>query len=107
MPNARKRVLVVDDEPLVVKSLEALLSLEGDYEIMGFTSCRTALESGWPGMTTRWRGTASLKVCDGYTPSGARAVTSITSRRASTCRPRNHQTPAGRTVQMRSTPLIR
>lgn len=45
MSNTRKRILVVDDEPLVVKSLEGLLSLEGDYEIMGFTSCRAALEA--------------------------------------------------------------
>ena len=45
MTNARKRILVVDDEPLVVKSLEGLLSLEGDYEILGFTSCRAALEA--------------------------------------------------------------
>lgn len=45
MTNTRKRILVVDDEPLVVKSLEGLLSLEGDYEIMGFTSCRAALEA--------------------------------------------------------------
>ena len=29
----------------MVKSLEALLSLEGDYEILGFTSCRAALEA--------------------------------------------------------------
>ena len=45
MANARKRILVVDDEPLVVKSLEGLLLLEGDYEILGFTSCRAALEA--------------------------------------------------------------
>jgi len=45
MATARKRVLVVDDEPLVVKSLQALLTLEGDYEVLGFTSCRVALEA--------------------------------------------------------------
>ena len=45
MAKPRRRVLVVDDEPLVVKSLEALLSLEGGYEILGFTSCRAALEA--------------------------------------------------------------
>jgi DNA-binding NtrC family response regulator len=45
MATARKRVLVVDDEPLVVKSLQALLTLEGDYEVLGFTSCRMALEA--------------------------------------------------------------
>ena len=45
MATARKRILVVDDEPLVVKSLQALLTLEGDYEVLGFTSCRTALEA--------------------------------------------------------------
>ena len=45
MPTARKRILVVDDEPLVVRSLEALLTLEADYEILGFTSCRAALEA--------------------------------------------------------------
>src|SRR4029453_18337891 len=45
MTNVRKRILVVDDEPLVVKSLEVLLALEGDYEILGFTSCRAALEA--------------------------------------------------------------
>jgi DNA-binding NtrC family response regulator len=45
MANARRRILVVDDEPLVVKSLEALLTLEGDYETLGFTSCRLALEA--------------------------------------------------------------
>ena len=45
MPNTRKRVLIVDDEPLVVKSLEALLTLEGDYEILAFTSGRAALEA--------------------------------------------------------------
>ncbi len=41
----RRRVLVVDDDPLVVKSLEALLSLEGHYQILGFTSCHAALEA--------------------------------------------------------------
>jgi len=45
MVTTRKRVLVVDDEPLVVKSLQALLTLEGDYEVLGFTSCRVALEA--------------------------------------------------------------
>ena len=45
MATTRKRVLVVDDEPLVVKSLQALLTLEGDYEVLGFTSCRVALEA--------------------------------------------------------------
>jgi DNA-binding NtrC family response regulator len=45
LPNARRRVLIVDDEPLVVKSLEALLALVGDYEVLGFTSCRAALEA--------------------------------------------------------------
>ncbi len=45
MPTGRKRVLIVDDEPLVVKSLEALLTLEADYEILAFTSCRAALEA--------------------------------------------------------------
>ncbi len=45
MPTARKRVLIVDDEPLVVKSLQALLTLEADYEILAFTSCRAALEA--------------------------------------------------------------
>ena len=45
MATLRKRVLVVDDEPLVVKSLQALLTLEGDYEVLGFTSCRVALEA--------------------------------------------------------------
>ena len=45
MATIRKRVLVVDDEPLVVKSLQALLTLEGDYEVLGFTSCRVALEA--------------------------------------------------------------
>ena len=37
MLTARKRILIVDDEPLVVRSLEALLTFEGDYEILGFT----------------------------------------------------------------------
>ena len=45
MPTARKRILIVDDEPLVVKSLQALLTLEADYEILAFTSCRAALEA--------------------------------------------------------------
>ncbi|MGH7342069.1 MAG: response regulator [Candidatus Rokuibacteriota bacterium] len=45
MATTRKRVLVVDDEPLVVKSLQALLTLEGDYEVLGFTSGRVALEA--------------------------------------------------------------
>jgi DNA-binding NtrC family response regulator len=45
MPQPRRRVLVVDDDALVVKSLEALLSLEGGYEILGFTSCRAALDA--------------------------------------------------------------
>ena len=45
MATPRKRVLVVDDEPLVVKSLQALLTFEGDYEVLGFTSCRMALEA--------------------------------------------------------------
>ena len=45
MATTRKRVLVVDDEPLVVRSLQALLTLEGDYEVLGFTSGRTALEA--------------------------------------------------------------
>ena len=45
MPTGRKRVLIVDDEPLVVKSLQALLTLEADYEILAFTSCRAALEA--------------------------------------------------------------
>jgi len=45
MAYSRKRVLIVDDEPLVVKSLEALLTLEADYEILSFTSCRAALEA--------------------------------------------------------------
>jgi DNA-binding NtrC family response regulator len=45
MPQSRKRVLLVDDDALIVKSLEALLSLEGGYEILGFTSCRAALEA--------------------------------------------------------------
>ena len=45
MPQSRRRVLVVDDDALVVKSLEALLSLEGGYEILGFTSCRAALDA--------------------------------------------------------------
>ena len=45
MPTARKRILIVDDEPLVVRSLEALLTLEADYEILGFTSCQAALEA--------------------------------------------------------------
>jgi DNA-binding NtrC family response regulator len=45
MPQSRRRVLLVDDDALVVKSLEALLSLEGGYEILGFTSCRAALDA--------------------------------------------------------------
>lgn len=45
MGTARKRVLLVDDEPLVVKSLQALLTLEADYEVLGFTSGRAALEA--------------------------------------------------------------
>jgi DNA-binding NtrC family response regulator len=45
MTQTRKRLLLVDDEPLVIKSLQALLTLEGDYEILAFTSCRAALEA--------------------------------------------------------------
>ena len=45
MAPTRKRVLVVDDEPLVVKSLHALLTIEGEYDVLGFTSGRAALEA--------------------------------------------------------------
>lgn len=46
MPDVRKRILVVDDEESVVKSLTALLSLElPDHEVLAYTSPRLALEA--------------------------------------------------------------
>ena len=39
----RKRILVVDDEELVVTSLKHLLALERSYEVLAFTSCEEAL----------------------------------------------------------------
>lgn len=44
MADEQKRVLVIDDEPIVVNSLQALLSLETGHDVLTFTSCHTALE---------------------------------------------------------------
>jgi DNA-binding NtrC family response regulator len=44
MENHKKRILLVDDEPLVVESLQTLLTLETAHEVLGFTSCQAALE---------------------------------------------------------------
>ncbi len=44
MENHKKRILLVDDEPLVVESLQTLLTLETAHEVLGFTSCHAALE---------------------------------------------------------------
>ncbi len=45
MENHKKRILIVDDEPLVVESLQSLLTLETVHEVLGFTSCQTALDT--------------------------------------------------------------
>jgi DNA-binding NtrC family response regulator len=42
--NVRPAVLIVDDEEMVVTSLRALLSLETDYEIHGFTDPEEAVK---------------------------------------------------------------
>jgi len=39
----RKKILVVDDDELVVSSLKRLLALERSYEVLTFTSCAEAL----------------------------------------------------------------
>ena len=45
MANEQKRVLIIDDEEIVVNSLKTLLSLEAPHNVLVFTSCRTALEA--------------------------------------------------------------
>jgi DNA-binding NtrC family response regulator len=40
-----KRILIVDDEEIVVNSLRSLISLETEYEPLAFTSCKSALEA--------------------------------------------------------------
>jgi DNA-binding NtrC family response regulator len=45
MINGKKRVMVVDDEDMVVSSLKTLLSLETPHEVLAFTSPQAALEA--------------------------------------------------------------
>lgn len=45
MANERRRLLIVDDEEIVINSLKALISLETPHDVLAFTSCRAALES--------------------------------------------------------------
>jgi DNA-binding NtrC family response regulator len=41
----QKRVLIVDDDGMVVNSLKTLLTLETPHEVLSFTSCKEALEA--------------------------------------------------------------
>ena len=41
----QKRILIVDDDEMVVNSLKALLTLETPHEVLPFTSCKEALEA--------------------------------------------------------------
>lgn len=45
MVGEQKRVLLIDDEEIVVNSLKTLLSLEVPHNVLVFTSCQTALEA--------------------------------------------------------------
>lgn len=45
MQNHKKRILIVDDDPLVVESLQSLLALETAHDVLGFTSCQAALDT--------------------------------------------------------------
>jgi DNA-binding NtrC family response regulator len=43
--NSQKRILILDDEEIVVNSLKALLCLETTHDVLSFTSCQEALEA--------------------------------------------------------------
>jgi DNA-binding NtrC family response regulator len=45
MANGPKRILVLDDEEIIVNSLKTLLCLETQHEVLAFTSCQEALEA--------------------------------------------------------------
>ncbi|WP_447975240.1 response regulator [Nitrospira sp. Kam-Ns4a] len=45
MGGQSKRILIVDDEDIVVHSLRTLISLETEHEPLAFTSCQAALEA--------------------------------------------------------------
>lgn len=45
MANSQKRILILDDEEIVVNSLKSLLCLETTYDVLTFTSCQEALEA--------------------------------------------------------------
>lgn len=45
MANSQKRILILDDEEIVVNSLKALLCLETTHDVLTFTSCQEALEA--------------------------------------------------------------
>lgn len=45
MADERRRVLIVDDEDIVVNSLKTLLALETGHDVVTFTSCDTALRT--------------------------------------------------------------
>lgn len=45
MASEQKRVLLIDDEEIVVNSLKTLLTLEVPHNVLVFTSCQTALEA--------------------------------------------------------------
>lgn len=45
MAGEQKRVLLIDDEEIVVNSLKTLLTLEVPHNVLVFTSCQTALEA--------------------------------------------------------------
>ncbi|MBI5571531.1 MAG: response regulator [Desulfomonile tiedjei] len=45
MANSQKRILILDDEEIVVNSLKSLLCLETTHDVLTFTSCQEALEA--------------------------------------------------------------
>jgi DNA-binding NtrC family response regulator len=45
MASEQKRVLLIDDEEIIVNSLKTLLTLEVPHNVLVFTSCKTALEA--------------------------------------------------------------
>ena len=45
MGHNQKRILIVDDDAMVVNSLKTLLTFETPYEVLSFTSCKEALEA--------------------------------------------------------------
>lgn len=42
---SKRHLFLIDDEPLVLESIETLLALETDYRVHAFTSVRAALEA--------------------------------------------------------------